>query len=350
MRGFLILCSFALAATTLHVVGADTGTASISGRVTGEPGVVLSGVGVELEGSGVSRYSSTGAHGRFRIGGLKAGRYRIEWHPSDRVTLFMIPESPRPRWTTVSPWDADRSRWIVLRPGARAILNAHLRLGRGVTGRVLTASGRPIYQACVHAFDRRGRIVARTMTEELGFYRLGIDMPAGVRASDCYLDRFGASWYRRGTLLSRGDHPAVDIELDRVPAPDVRLVRLSTRQVPGDPLRYRTTAVLRNFSVTGVSYFDFEVWVRIQSSVPPGNTYGGRGRHSIRLSAKGERRLSTIWKRPIHGTVEIGAHACLFRDRSRLDDARVSAMRFAGPLIEQDDPRPARAECIYWYG
>ncbi len=145
---------------------------AISGKVTSKAGKPLGLICVAVAPPGTmsaflfAGFAITTGNGRYRIGGLQPGRYQIQFSDcsgSGRAeTQWYRGQFTRAAATVVSVY-----------PGRTdAGINAVLRRGGTVTGRVLGPSGRPANAICVTAFNAAAQSSEQSQTGRSGTYRV----------------------------------------------------------------------------------------------------------------------------------------------------------------------------------
>ncbi|HUC21284.1 MAG TPA: carboxypeptidase regulatory-like domain-containing protein [Streptosporangiaceae bacterium] len=148
---------------------------TISGVVTGKAGHPLAGVCVtatSTRGSAASFGGSTGigllytnSHGAYKILGLAPGSYDVSFAPC--VGGAQYAEQWYRGATSVSSATAVR-----VRPGkTTAGIDGHLVIGGTISGRVVNASGTPLRNICIFAYDSRAGAFGYAATGKAGTYR-----------------------------------------------------------------------------------------------------------------------------------------------------------------------------------
>jgi hypothetical protein len=169
-------------------VGAGTVTSGVGARLRAAgtiTGVVRTAAGRGVRGICTSAVSLTGplpvpiaelfssttpqtdAAGQYRITGLAAGRYTVEFEPCDR--------QPYARSWYANAGSSASARTVVVKYGATtAGINQVVTGGGAVTGTVTAAgSGTPAAGVCVEATDSGGAFAGLTLTAGNGGYRFG---------------------------------------------------------------------------------------------------------------------------------------------------------------------------------
>ncbi len=210
-RWFLLIFLGGLAVVSSAQAPAQRATGSISGRVTLE-GQPAAGVEVVLKPTGDAnldianartppRMATTDAEGRYRLGSLAAGVYRINVHAPAHVVAG----------DSANDFEAGKRVNLADNETAESV-NFELTRGGVITGKVTDQEGHPVIAEFVHAFrldeqGKRGRANAlgsRFQTDDRGIYRIfGLEagrylVGAGASADDGVLQMSrGGGFFRR---------------------------------------------------------------------------------------------------------------------------------------------------------
>jgi Carboxypeptidase regulatory-like domain len=167
---------------------------SIGGVVTGKSGKPLAGVCVNAvspkdAASGAGTIASgefgvpiTNSRGAYTIPGLAAGRYDVEFSPCNGALRY------EEQWYRGKTSPSSATVVKVTAGKKTAGIDARLTIGGTISGRVVNASGQPLRNVCVFAFDAVLGNGAGAVTSKAGTYTFG-GLPSGsyaVNFSPCY--------------------------------------------------------------------------------------------------------------------------------------------------------------------
>jgi 5-hydroxyisourate hydrolase-like protein (transthyretin family) len=156
--------SVALAAPAPASCAPDSGTATISGTVTGAGSTPLNGVLVEAYTTYGDRggYAYTNASGIYQVTGLIGGSYLLVFKPSGGTY--------GPEWYSNQPGPLTATPVAVSAGGTTTGANAQLDDGARISGQVLGAGGVPLQSVQVVVYDSDGQYAANTYTDAAGNY------------------------------------------------------------------------------------------------------------------------------------------------------------------------------------
>ena len=177
-------------------VDADLTVAStITGAVTDEDGAPLAEVCVFADGIDVGIWGDdrTDGTGSYRIGGLRAGAYRVSFEDCGGGAPEYLHE-----WYDDAASYAQADDVSVPEAAEVSGIDAKLAPGGSVSGTVTDEEGTPAASACVSAFDADGGWAGSDYTDEEGRYRVRRLQPGEVKLRyrpDCGDSGMLTEWY-----------------------------------------------------------------------------------------------------------------------------------------------------------
>ena len=190
------------------------GTGAISGLVTGRgkplPDICVSAYPVS-RGRGAD--VRTPASGRYRIGGLRPGRYVVHFMACSRASNWL------PQWYPglTGPFLRHRPAKVTVTAGKTTRgINASMRLGGEIDGTVRSKSGRALAGMCVLAFGRSGRrfVFGREYQSDAsghyaahglfpGKYKIAFFRGCGNKGN------YAPQWWRNASTMARASDIAI---------------------------------------------------------------------------------------------------------------------------------------------
>jgi Carboxypeptidase regulatory-like domain len=223
------------------LIGAQTQTASVSGRVTDRatgqpiPRMVVAAFGSDRKTAGEAL---TDADGRYEIAGLRPGDYGVsvthDEHRSTYLRQWFGEDGP-------SNFGVPRRFGIRLNAGDRRIdVDVALTRALAIEGVVLDPEGDPIAQVEINALSAAGGVIGRPVyTDDRGAYRVYGLLPGRYRvcarpsAGPITGDPTGRLRTCHPAAITEADASDVSLTSQDASGIDIRLQRTGTRSVSG---------------------------------------------------------------------------------------------------------------------
>lgn len=230
------------AAATVATCAPDSGSATISGTVTGSGGTPLNSVLVTaytIYGKhGGSAY--TNASGVYQLTGLIGAAYLLKFEPQDGAYVA--------EWYPNQPTPQAASPLAVAEAGAVPGVNAQLEFGARISGTVTGASSGPLQGLAVTVYDTSGQSVARAYTDATGTYVTSPGLPSGsYRVGFAAGSGFLAAFSNNKPSLETAD----PVELT---APDLRSA-VNATLARGGSISGQVTSAATGLPISGVSVY-----------------------------------------------------------------------------------------------
>ncbi len=202
------------AGQTSHVSAVLRPGGTVSGVVTGTGGRPLSGICVQpfstsnraqaaAGATGTMNAPMTNSGGSYRITGLAAGSYDVEFYPCGSDARYAA------QWYRGRAAQASATPVLVRAGAATTGVDARLAVGGTVSGRVVNAAGKPVSDLCVYAFSPSGSPEVSSTGPDGSYTFEGL-------GSGSYTVTFNP-WQARDQVLTLINEPDCNPDLDLVP-------------------------------------------------------------------------------------------------------------------------------------
>ncbi|MFA9272204.1 MAG: carboxypeptidase regulatory-like domain-containing protein, partial [Baekduiaceae bacterium] len=162
--------------------------ATIGGRVTGAGDAPLQGVCVRVQwATGAATYTATDADGRYAVGGLPAIGYKVQFDPCGATNHLG-------EWWSDKPDEASADTVTLTEGATRSDIDAALTPAMSISGRVTSAGGTPLQNACVAV---QGTQSGSTTTSASGEYAI-LGLRPGtykVKFTACAAGNYVTEWW-----------------------------------------------------------------------------------------------------------------------------------------------------------
>lgn len=180
----------------------------ISGEVRDDHGARLEDICVSAHDAPGSVVASvtTGSAGRYEIGGLPDGDYRVEF------TDCLSPATHIPTWSGDAPSYESAAPVAVTKGAETEDIDAVLGTGGSISGVVITATGRPLQYVCVDAYTAPTAVSGSGFSDASGRYTIGglVEGEHRVLFRDCsFPASYASEWYSDSPDFGSSDDIAV---------------------------------------------------------------------------------------------------------------------------------------------
>lgn len=231
-----------LAAAPVATCAADSGSATISGTVTGSGGTPVSNVLVSAYTIYGRRggYDYTDASGVYTVNTLIGGSYLLRYEPGGGTYAA--------EWYNNAATPQTATPVNVAEAGAVSGINLQLDPGARFDGTVSGQGGGPLQNVQVSVYDTSGRTVANAYTDSAGAYITSPGLPTGnyrvgFRGTAGFLD----AYYDGKTTLATAE--VIDIVAPTIRS-DVDAVLAPGGQINGTVIEAATGTPVKNVSVS----------------------------------------------------------------------------------------------------
>ena len=238
--------------------------ASIAGRVTGPGGAAVSGVCVWVTTAAPeNRFAGSAAvdaAGDYKVGGLPAGSYKVEFYSCGPVSYLRQYYNDRPDLATADV--------ITLTTGqARIGVNAQMDRAAQVSGRATGSAGTPLAGICVTAMSTTFGWGGSAQTDSSGAYTIQGLSPGTykVKFYPCGSGDYLMQWYSQRTSWTSADSITVT-------ANEVRTGVDAQLQSGGGRIAGRATSIVSGAGVANTCVFAYPTNDAVESVVSEART------------------------------------------------------------------------------
>lgn len=182
--------------------------ATIGGRVTGSGGDPLQGVCVRIAwATGTATYATTDADGRYSVDGLPALDYKVQFDPCGSTNHLG-------EWWDDQPDQASATTITLAEGATRSDIDAELMSAMSISGRVTSAGGTPLQNACVYV---TGAQTGSTTTNAAGEYAVLSLRPGTYKVEfrGCAAGNYVTEWWNDKPTASAADEVTLAGGVDR---------------------------------------------------------------------------------------------------------------------------------------